>query len=149
MFGPDNPQFNQDAYQVLTIWLVINLIFSDILPDKPIFSSIAGSATFRRRKETIGISTIWIGSTNTKMNSPKPVRHQEHRFHLVGLISPKHETVITAIIITITITIKTLEGMCFSYNPWSCTLKKKMENKAVTNEEKRKFYYLRKKKSWA
>lgn len=95
--GPDNLQFNQDTSQAPTIWQTITLIYSDILTDKSIFSSLA--ETFKGRKEATRKSTTWIDSTNTNTHLPKSVRHQEHHVNPVGLISPKCKMVIIIIII--------------------------------------------------
>lgn len=43
--GPDNCHFNQDTFQVPTRWQAINPIYSEILTDKSIFSSIVETAT--------------------------------------------------------------------------------------------------------
>lgn len=55
VFGPHNPQFNQDTYQVPIIWQAINLIYSDSNRQIHIFI-ISGKATFGI-KETIRNST--------------------------------------------------------------------------------------------
>lgn len=75
-FGPHHPQFNQDTSN--TNHMADYQSQSHRHPDKSIFPSFAGTAIFQGRKETLGISTIWTGPTDTKMNSLKPVRHQGH-----------------------------------------------------------------------
>lgn len=81
------------------------------------------------------------------MSLPKLVRHQEHHCNPMGLISPKCKMASSSNI-TIIINIRVQDPTGDRVLMQSMVMYFfKLENKAVTNKEKPKFYYLGKKKN--
>lgn len=85
VFGPDNLQFNQDTYQVPTIWQAINLIYSD--PNRQIhIFIISGTSNIQKKRDYKKICNWnWFNKHKyelTKVSEASRTSVQPNGYHL-------------------------------------------------------------------
>lgn len=140
-FGPHNPQFNQDTSN--TNHMADYQSHSHRHPNRQTHLSIhRRNSNIPGKKETLGISTIWIGPTDTKMNALKPARRQGHcisTWWVSFLLNVKWSSSPLSSTSSSVLGPEILQEKYFLWKSCSGTWKKKLETEVISNENKLKF----------
>lgn len=140
-FGPHNPQFNQDTSN--TNHMADYQSHSHRYPNRQIHLSILrrNSNISGKNRDLRNISDLnWSNRHKNELSETSEASRTSH-FNLVGLISSKCKRVLIIIIINIIINVRAWDptGKGFPVQIMVMYFKKKLETKAITNENKLKF----------